>query len=66
MTRVCAVEEVMACMKTAGVPCGPILSIADIMREPQYHERAAFETVSGPDTTDDIVSPALPLFQCFA
>jgi formyl-CoA transferase len=50
-TRQLIYEEVLAALEEAGVPAGPIYSIADIMRDPHYIARGMFETVSLPDGT---------------
>ena len=41
-------DEVLAAMKEASVPCGPILSSADIYAEEQYQARNMFHTVQPP------------------
>lgn len=41
-------DEVLAAMKDASVPCGPILSTADIYAEEQYQVRNMFHTVKPP------------------
>ena len=41
-------DEVLAAMKEASVPCGPILSTADIYAEEQYKARNMFHTVRPP------------------
>lgn len=41
-------DEVLAAMKEASVPCGPILSTADIYAEEQYRARNMFHTVKPP------------------
>lgn len=41
-------DEVLAAMKEASVPCGPILSTADIYAEEQYQARNMFHTVQPP------------------
>ena len=42
------VDEVLAAMKEASVPSGPILSTADIYAEEQYQARNMFHTVRPP------------------
>ncbi|HEY6330130.1 MAG TPA: CaiB/BaiF CoA-transferase family protein [Blastocatellia bacterium] len=44
-------EEVLRKLEEAGVPVGPIYSIADIMKDPHYVARGMFETVNLPDGT---------------
>ena len=39
-------DEVMAAMKEARVPAGPILSTADIYKEEQFQQRDMFETAT--------------------
>ena len=50
-------DEVLAAMKEASVPCGPILSTADIFAEEQYQARNMFQTVRPP-------SGLLPMSLC--
>jgi crotonobetainyl-CoA:carnitine CoA-transferase CaiB-like acyl-CoA transferase len=38
-------DEVLECLAEASVPSGPIYSVEDMMQDPQYNERAMFETV---------------------
>lgn len=42
-------DQVLAAMKEARVPAGPILSTADIFKDEQYQARGMFETVKGPN-----------------
>jgi len=42
-------EEVLEKLEEAEVPAGPIYSIADIVKDPQYLARGIFETVTLPD-----------------
>ena len=42
-------DEVLAAMKEARVPCGPILSAEDIYNEPHYRDRGMFHTARPPD-----------------
>jgi formyl-CoA transferase len=42
-------DEVFASLEAAEVPAGPIYSIADIARDPQYLARGMFEQVTLPD-----------------
>jgi hypothetical protein len=41
-------DEVLAAMKAARVPAGPILSTMDLLEEPQFIERGMFETAAPP------------------
>jgi succinyl-CoA---D-citramalate CoA-transferase len=50
-TRQHTFEEVMDALEEAGVPAGPIYSIADIMRDEHYNARGMFETATLPDGT---------------
>ena len=38
-------DEVLERLAEASVPSGPIYSVEDMMQDPQYNERAMFETV---------------------
>jgi formyl-CoA transferase len=42
-------DTVLAALQAADVPAGPIYSIADIVRDPQYLARGMFEAVQLPD-----------------
>ena len=42
-------NEVMAAMKEARVPAGPILSTADIFKEEHFQQRDMFETATAPE-----------------
>ena len=44
-TRTLDSDRVLAVLDDAGVPAGPIYSVADMMDDPQYNARALFETV---------------------
>lgn len=51
LSRRCAqhtLEEVLAAMKAARVPAGPILSTADMLQEPQFIARGMFECAAPP------------------
>ena len=52
-------SHVMRVLNEARVPAGPILSVADIMNEPQYQERGMFETMRVPASGEDVVLPAM-------
>ena len=55
-------EEALAALKEAEVPAGPIYSIEEIVKDPQYIARNMFEVVQLPDGTDmkiPAVSPKL-------
>lgn len=43
-----SMDEVLAAMKEASVPSGPILSIADIFQEEQYQARNMFHVARPP------------------
>ena len=50
-TRTLEADRVLAILDGAGVPAGPIHSVAEMMEDPQYNARGLFETVeagSGP------------------
>ena len=44
-TRTLEADRVLAILDGAGVPAGPIHSVADMMEDPQYNARGLFETV---------------------
>ena len=44
-TRALAADRVLAILDGAGVPAGPIYSVADMVEDPQYNARGLFETV---------------------
>ncbi|MDB5368475.1 MAG: CoA transferase [Roseomonas sp.] len=50
-------EDLMAACDEAGVPCGPINSIADIFNDPQYKARGNLQTLQDP-RVGEIVLPA--------
>ncbi|MFC7554539.1 CaiB/BaiF CoA transferase family protein [Pseudoroseomonas wenyumeiae] len=50
-------EELMRLTDEAGVPCGPINSIADIFTDPQFEARGNLQTVQDP-RVGEIVLPA--------
>lgn len=50
-TRQRSYNEVLTALEQAGVPAGPIYSIADIMRDPHFQARGMFESVELPDGT---------------
>jgi len=55
-------ERVLAALEEAGVPAGPIYSVADQMEDPHFKARGLFEEVTLPDG-DVVTIPALtPLF----
>jgi crotonobetainyl-CoA:carnitine CoA-transferase CaiB-like acyl-CoA transferase len=53
-------EEAVACCDRAGVPCGPILAIDDIFRNPQYAARGNLERVEHPVLGEIVVPAAMP------
>ena len=44
-TRTLEADRVLAILDGAGVPAGPIYSVADMVEDPQYNARGLFETV---------------------
>ncbi len=54
-------EEVYTKMIEAEVPCGPVYSIADIVKDPQYNARNMFETVEI-EPGDNVKIPAVVPF----
>ena len=44
-TRTLEADRVLAVLDDAGVPAGPIYSVADMIDDPQYNARGLFETV---------------------
>lgn len=52
-------DHVMRVLNEARVPAGPILSIADIMEEPQYQERGMFEKAVPPSGGQEVTVPAM-------
>ena len=44
-TRTLAADHVLEILDRAGVPAGPIYSVADMIDDPQYNARGLFETV---------------------
>jgi len=44
-TRERTLEEVVRALEAAEVPCGPIYSIADLVRDPHFQARGVFEEV---------------------
>ena len=44
-TRALEADRVLAILDGAGVPAGPIYSVADMVEDPQYNARGLFETV---------------------
>ncbi len=52
--------EVLERCNTAGVPCGPVLSIADIFGNPQYHARGNLQMIDDPRVGPLTVPAPLP------
>jgi crotonobetainyl-CoA:carnitine CoA-transferase CaiB-like acyl-CoA transferase len=53
-------SEVMRVLDEARVPAGPILSIADIVADPQYQARGMFERVASPGAEgQELTVPAM-------
>ena len=48
-TRTLEADRVLAILDGAGVPAGPIHSVAEMMEDPQYNARGLFETVEAGD-----------------
>lgn len=48
-----------AALGTARVPSGPILSTADITKEPQFQARNMFHKTRAPGSRDDVTVPAI-------
>eukprot|EP00798_Chlamydomonas_sp_ICE-L_P016458 gene16458-22677_t len=46
-------------MKKARVPSGPILSMKDIVKEPQFVERGMFHTACPPGSDHQVSMPAM-------
>jgi formyl-CoA transferase len=44
-------DEVLSALERAEVPAGPIYSVADIAKDPQYRARKMFEQITLPDGT---------------
>jgi crotonobetainyl-CoA:carnitine CoA-transferase CaiB-like acyl-CoA transferase len=53
-------DEVLSVLQAADVPAGPIYSIADIARDPQYLARQMFESVVLPDGRDLKIPAMVP------
>lgn len=53
-------EEVLAALEKAEVPAGPIYSIADIVKDPQYVARNMFESVALPDGAQLLLPAFVP------
>ena len=56
-TRTLAADHVLDILDRAGVPAGPIYSVADMIDDPQYNARGLFETVEV--AGDSLKIPAL-------
>eukprot|EP00891_Asterochloris_glomerata_P004193 jgi/Astpho2/4193/e_gw1.00064.29.1_t len=52
-------DAVMAAMKEARVPAGPILSTADIYKEEQFQQRDMFEEATAPEGEEEYTLPAM-------
>ena len=57
-----SMEEVLAAMKEASVPSGPILSTADLLEEEQYRSRNMFQTTRPPQGNSCLPSPQCIFF----
>ena len=60
-TRTLDADRVLALLDGAGVPAGPIYSVADMVEDPQYNARGLFETVEagGEPLTIPALTPKL-------
>ena len=52
-------DEVFDALVKADVPCGPVYSIADIVRDPQYQARELWEEVQVGELTDTVKIPTM-------
>ena len=53
-------DVVLAALERAGVPAGPIYSVADQMQDPHFHARGLFEDVTLPDGEQVTVTTFAP------
>ena len=53
-------EELMRLTDEAGVPCGPINSIADIFTDPQFEARGNLQTVQDPRVGEVVLPAGVP------
>jgi crotonobetainyl-CoA:carnitine CoA-transferase CaiB-like acyl-CoA transferase len=53
-------DVVLAALEEAGVPAGPIYSVADQMKDPHFHARGLFEDVTLPDGEQVTVTTFAP------
>jgi crotonobetainyl-CoA:carnitine CoA-transferase CaiB-like acyl-CoA transferase len=53
-------DEILAALRAERVPCAPVLSIAETVREPHLRERGAIRTVSDP-RFGEVELPGMPL-----
>ncbi|KAF5829072.1 CoA-transferase family III domain-containing protein [Dunaliella salina] len=62
ISKYCAehtLDEVVATMSTARVPCGPILTVSDILHDEHYKARGMFEKASPPKGGREMTVPAM-------
>jgi len=52
-------DEVLAIMKEARVPSGPIYSVKDIYMDPQFRARGMIQRAAPPEGGEEVVMPAL-------
>lgn len=52
--------DVIAKCEAGEVPCGPIYSIADIFRDPQYQARGNLQTVQDPRAGEVVIPASMP------
>lgn len=64
-SRTLTQEEALAALEAAEVPAGPIYSVADIARDPQYHERGMIETVEVPGLGPLQIPGIVPKFPAY-
>ncbi len=55
-----SMEEAVSRCDAAGVPCGPILDIADIFKDPQYAAREDLQRVQDPRAGEIVVPASVP------
>ena len=53
-------DELMVLCDRYGVPCGPIMNIADIFEDPQYKARGNMQTLHDPRVGDIVLPAGMP------
>jgi crotonobetainyl-CoA:carnitine CoA-transferase CaiB-like acyl-CoA transferase len=53
-------DELMVLCDRFGVPCGPIMSIAEIFQDPQYQARGNMQTVADPRVGEIVLAAGMP------